>query len=98
MSGEAGGAYSNLQLLYYYISSERNISLTAKKAHMHRNSIIYRLRKIQDMLEIDLDDPDVRLRLMISFKILEMSGRLRLDGEAKITPVSSSAEKIRLME
>lgn len=98
LSGEAGGAYSNLQLLYYYISSERNISLTAKKAHMHRNSIIYRLRKIQDMLEIDLDDPDVRLRLMISFKILEMNGRLRLDGETKIAPVSSSAEKIRLME
>ena len=65
---------------------------------MHRNSIIYRLRKIQDMLEIDLDDPDVRLRLMISFKILEMIGRLRLDGETKIAPVSSSAEKIRLME
>ena len=27
-------------------------------------------------LALDLDDPDVRLRLMISFKILEMTGRI----------------------
>lgn len=40
------------------------------------NSVIYRIQKIQDILALDLDDPDVRLRLMISFKILEMTGRI----------------------
>ena len=39
---------------------------------MHRNSVIYRLNKIQEILGLDLDDPDVRLRLLISFKILEL--------------------------
>lgn len=43
---------------------------------MHRNSVIYRIQKIQDILALDLDDPDVRLRLMISFKILEMTNRI----------------------
>lgn len=81
LENENSGAYSNLVLLYYYIISERNISLTAKRVHMHRNSIIYRLQKIQDFLEIDMDDPDVRLRLMISFRILEMTGRLQLPLE-----------------
>ena len=41
-----------------------------------RNSVIYRIQKIQDILALDLDDPDVRLRLMISFKILEMTSRI----------------------
>lgn len=81
LESENSGAYSNLVLLYYYIISERNISLTAKRVHMHRNSIIYRLQKIQDLLEINMDDPDVRLRLMISFRILETTGRLQLPLE-----------------
>lgn len=67
---------SNIKLLYYFLCSERNISLTAKHVHMHRNSVIYRIQKIQDILALDLDDPDVRLRLMISFKILEITGRI----------------------
>lgn len=99
LGSESVGAYSNLTLLYYYISSERNISLTAKRVHMHRNSIIYRLRKIQDTLEMDLDDPDVRLRLMISFKILELTGRLTLqDGSMEIDSSDQNGDKIRLVE
>ena len=39
---------------------------------MHRNSVIYRLGKIQEILGFDLNDPDVRLRVLISFKILEL--------------------------
>lgn len=99
LGGESVGAYSNLTLLYYYISSERNISLTAKRVHMHRNSIIYRLRRIQDTLEMDLDDPDVRLRLMISFKILELTGRLTpQDGPMEIDSTDQSGDEIRLVE
>lgn len=73
--------YGNIILLYQYISCERNISLTAKKMHMHRNSVIYRLQKIQDILRIDLSKRDVRLRLMLSFKILELEGKLVIEDE-----------------
>ncbi len=73
---DCGSASSNAKLLYYYLCLERNISLVAKQVHMHRNSVIYRVQKIHDMLSLDLDDPEVRLRLLISFKILEMTGRI----------------------
>ena len=73
---DCGSASSNAKLLYYYLCLERNISLVAKQVHMHRNSVIYRVQKIHDMLSLDLDDPEVRLRLLISFKILEMAGRI----------------------
>lgn len=76
LSDEKGYANSNLLLLYHYLSTERNISLTAKQVHMHRNSVIYRLQKIQDILNLDMDDPDVRMRLMITFKIMQMKGQL----------------------
>lgn len=64
--------YDNLSLLRNYLLTERSISATAKIMHMHRNSVIYRLGKIQEILGLNLDDPDVRLRLLISFKIREL--------------------------
>lgn len=87
------GHYSNLNLLRNYLLTERSLSATAKLLHMHRNSVIYRLGKIQDILGIDLDDPDVRLRLLVSFKILEMlDGHVQPplqmeDDDQKTTPV-----------
>ena len=45
---------------------------------MHRNSVIYRLQRIQNALNLDLDDPSVRLRLMISFEIFRMQGKLTI--------------------
>ena len=72
------GEYSNLELLRNYMLTERSISCTAKLMHMHRNSVIYRLGKIQEILGIDFNDADVRLRVLISFKILEMiNGKIR---------------------
>lgn len=73
-----GGTFSNLELLYVYLISERNIALTARRVHMHRNGVLYRIQKIHDTLKLDLDSADVRLRLMISFKILELKGRIKL--------------------
>lgn len=66
------GSFNNLNLLRCYLMSERNLSVTARLLHMHRNSVIYRISKISDILGVDMDEPDVRLRLLISFKILEM--------------------------
>lgn len=76
LSGKHDERSSDLMLLYNYIRSERNISTTAKTAYMHRNSVIYRLQKIQDQLQLDLDDPDIRLHMLLSFKILEMKQHL----------------------
>ena len=69
--GKKDEGYDNYHLLRTFLLTERNISLTARLMHMHRNSIIYRLNQIREILMVDLDDPDVRLRLMITFKILE---------------------------
>lgn len=63
---------SNLFLLHTYLTNERNISQTAKDLYMHRNSVIYRIARIEEKLNVDLDNPDIRLRLLISFRILEL--------------------------
>lgn len=34
---------------------------------VHRNTVLYRLQRIQDLTGLDLDDPEVRLRLHLAF-------------------------------
>lgn len=77
---------SDIEVLYHYLRSERNISLTGRKVHMHRNSVIYRVQRITETLNIDLDDPDVRFRLMLSFKILESENGALFDTNVEDTP------------
>lgn len=83
------GRFDNLTLLRNYLLTERSISITAKLMHMHRNSVIYRLSKIQEILGVNLSDPDIRLRLLLSFKVMELvSGEIApsvvLDDEEQI--------------
>lgn len=67
---------SSVKVLYYFLVCERNISLTGQKLFMHRNSVIYRVQKIKETLAMDLDDPNIRLRLLLSMKILAMLGKI----------------------
>lgn len=57
-----------------FLRSERDIPRTSKALIIHRTTLIYRLKRIQDVTGIDLDDPDQRLYLQLSFKLLEQSG------------------------
>ncbi len=79
LNGGKSGTLDNLQLLYVYLSVERNVAHTARLVHMHRNGVLYRIEKIKDTLGLDLESSEVRLRLMISFKIMEYLGKVNLD-------------------
>lgn len=61
-------------LLRIYLEKERNIAETIRTAYLHRNTFLYRIRKIQDILQMDLDQPDVRLILQIAFRVLDDAG------------------------
>ena len=88
LSGPDRGGSSDLELLYLYLCSERNISLTGKKMNMHRNSVIYRLQRINDSLNLDLGDPDVRFRLMLAFKVLSRKNIMNISNRDNTEPSS----------
>ena len=55
-----------LRTLHTYLLCERNSTLTSKTLHIHRNTLQYRIHKIQDLINTDLEDPDERLHLLLS--------------------------------
>lgn len=58
---------NNLQLLRVYLQCERSLSMTSQLMHMHRNNAAYRIRRIEEMIGLDLNDPSCRLRLQIAY-------------------------------
>ena len=58
-----------LNTLDEYFLSLGNVSLTAKRMYIHRNTIIYRLEKIKEILQTDLKDPEKNFNLQLALKI-----------------------------
>ncbi len=52
-----------------FLEYERNYTETAKMLSIHRSTLIYRLERIIAITALDLDNPDVRFHLLLSFKI-----------------------------
>lgn len=66
---EKGTPY--FETLRQYLLQERDIPRTAEALIIHRTTLLYRLKKIQSLLQTNLDDPWQRLQLMLSLWILE---------------------------
>ena len=59
-----------LDTLMVYLECERNYADTARALFIHRNSLLYRIQRIQALTGLDLDDPSIRLHLILSLKML----------------------------
>lgn len=68
---------NNMELLRELLEHERNVTDVSKNMHLHRNSVLYRIDKIQQLLGMSLDDPDVRLHLLLSFKAMDLLTKSR---------------------
>ncbi len=55
-----------------YLQNERSNIKTATDLNLHRNSLSYRLTRLEEILDADLEQPEVRLHLLISLKILNI--------------------------
>jgi DNA-binding PucR family transcriptional regulator len=54
-----------------YLNNNMNITRTAEDLFLHRSTLLERLKRIEKLLQTDLEDPDQRLRLLITLKIMD---------------------------
>lgn len=55
--------------LYMYLIHERNIAVASTKMHMHRNSLVYRIKKINSLIGDNYDSYRERQYLILSYEI-----------------------------
>jgi DNA-binding PucR family transcriptional regulator len=55
--------------LHSYMANRCNVSVTAKALHVHPNTVAYRLRRVEELLGLDLDDPQAMLHLQLALMI-----------------------------
>lgn len=60
-----------LSTLRAYLNSGQSVARTAETLHLHRNTVRYRLERIATLLPIDMDNPDERLLLDLSCRIVD---------------------------
>ncbi|MGB3633109.1 MAG: helix-turn-helix domain-containing protein [Rubrobacteraceae bacterium] len=54
-----------IRTLSVYFDTGTNASETADRLFLHRNSLLYRLERIQELTGLDLKEPDSRLALQL---------------------------------
>lgn len=57
--------------LKVYLSLDQNVLQTSKELYVHRSTVFYRLDRIQKLTGVNLQDARERLKLLISFYMLE---------------------------
>lgn len=60
------------QGLEAYVESSRNIQRAADKLHVHKNTLYYRLKRAEELFELDLNDEDLCFNLQFSFRMQRM--------------------------
>lgn len=58
-----------VQLLWTYLCLERNATAASKQLHMHRNTVLYHVEKIERRFAIELDDLIIRTNLLDEFRM-----------------------------
>lgn len=74
---------SYVETLRVYLENNQSIAKTSSDLYVHRSTLMERLARIKRELGLDLDDPDVQLRLRILLKAMQSRSELRSAQERK---------------
>lgn len=64
-----------LETLEGFFAANGNHARAAEALHLHRNTLLYRLSRIEALTGRDLGDPETRLCLQLALKIRHLAGR-----------------------
>jgi purine catabolism regulator len=63
---------SLMETIIAYFAHHANVSQTAEALYIHRNTLSYRLDRIQELTGQDLENPDERLALQLALKLWQV--------------------------
>jgi sugar diacid utilization regulator len=64
-----------MKTLDIYLQEDCNVARTTERLYVHRNTVKYRIKRIQELLGRDLHDINVKFNLQLAFKIRKFLGQ-----------------------
>ena len=67
---------NNTQLYYtlkIYLLNENNVTMAADSLHIHRNTLVYRLKQIRECIEADINDNETARELLAFMMMYDVS-------------------------
>lgn len=58
------------ETLYYYLICDRSLKDTCEALFTHRNTILYRIRKMKEDFEIPLEDSNLHFQLLLEISLI----------------------------
>ena len=65
------------ETLYLYLNNNCNTAKTAKLMYIHRNTLYYKIKKIEELIGQSLENGMLRERLLFSFHVIEYEEKYR---------------------
>lgn len=75
--------------LEVFLGEQSNLVRASKALHIHRNTLVYRLEKLQEMLPESLEDAQYRFLLQVTFGVENVQGRQRADKVSEENSITS---------
>ncbi len=69
---DAGNRGSLVKTVEAYFNHHGNISQTAESLFVHRNTLLYRMERIQELTQMQLDEANMRLALHLALKLWQL--------------------------
>ena len=58
-----------------YLLCENNVTAAAKRLHIHRNTLVYRLKQIKECIDVDMNDFEVSRELLAFIMMYDIAGK-----------------------
>lgn len=69
LSADAGGGPELVKTLRIYLTNDRHLTRAAAALHVHPNTVRYRLVRAQELLELNLREPEDRFLLELALRV-----------------------------
>ncbi|HUR74179.1 MAG TPA: helix-turn-helix domain-containing protein, partial [Sporichthya sp.] len=72
LAADALHGRDDLATLRAWLAHDRHRAKTAAALYVHENTVSYRVRRIGEILKVDLNDPEVRFQIELAVRTLEL--------------------------
>ena len=61
-----------LKTLIHYFKCDCNLRVTSEQLFIHKNTVLYRVRKVEEITELSMSDPEHRFNLQLGLKLSQV--------------------------